>query len=137
MEGGMHLVTGNFSDADTRGTGWVVGFSDWTRLPGSDLLHVPQDAALSGLCLKWYDHADGHESGNTKAPSTGRTVSLLVNEGAHFELDFSEDPGFPPERTRTVVFRRAGDYAAWGAGVQHRWRCVRRSTILTVRWQQD
>ena len=32
---------------------------------------------------------------------------------------------------------RAGDFGAWGAGLYHRWRCTRRSTILTVRWNQE
>jgi hypothetical protein len=133
----MDLITGNFYDADTRGTGWVIGFSDWTRLPGSDLLHVPQDAPLSGLCVKWYDHPDGHVSRSDKQVSAGRTMSMLVTTGSHFELDFSDAPHFHPDHTRTLVMTRAGDYAAWGAGVYHRWRCGRRSTILTVRWNQD
>jgi hypothetical protein len=131
------LITGNAYDADTRGTGWFIGFSDWTRRPRSDLLHVPQDAALSGLCVKWFDHPDGHASRSDKQISTGRTMSMLVTTDSYFELDFSEACDFPPGRTRTLVFERAGDFAAWGAGFYHRWRCTRRSTILTVRWNQE
>ena len=37
----MNLLTGNAYEADTGGTGWFIGFSDWTQLPGSDLLYVP------------------------------------------------------------------------------------------------
>ena len=29
--------------------------------------------------------------------------------------------------------REPGDYAAWGSGIHHRWQCVRRATIITVR----
>ena len=130
------LLTGNASELDTRGTGWIIGFSDWTRLPGSDLLHVPKDEPLHGLMVKWFDHAPGHASGS-KALSTGRTISLLAGPESHFELDFSLDPDFAPEATRVVAFRRTGDFAAWGAGIHHRWRALRQATILTVRWNAE
>ena len=87
--------------------------------------------------MKWFDHPTGHDSGATKPVSVGRTVSILVTEGSRFELDFCEDAAFPPERTRAVVLQRPGDYAAWGAGLFHRWRCVQRATIATLRWNQD
>ncbi|HYF20701.1 MAG TPA: hypothetical protein VEA40_22740 [Ramlibacter sp.] len=128
----MDLLTGNAYDADTRGTGWFLGFSDWTRLPGSDLLHVPQDLPLSGLCCKWYDHPAGQDGG-AKPVSEGRTLSLLVTPDSEFRLDFSLSPAFDDE-VRTVILRRHGDFAIWGAGLHHRWQCVRRSTILSVRW---
>ncbi len=129
----MDLLTGNAYDQDTRGTGWILGFSDWTRLPQSDLLHIPQDQPLHGLCVKWFDHPDGHAS-DGKPVSDGRTWSALVTEGSEFHYDFSREPGFPPGATRHVVLRRPGDWLAWDAGWYHRWRCERRSTILTVRW---
>jgi hypothetical protein len=65
--------------------------------------------------------------------STGRTMSILVTDGAHFELDFSTSPDFTGD-VRTVVFTREGDFAAWGEGLYHRWRCIREATIGTVRW---
>ena len=132
----MHLHTGNAYDADTQGSGWFIGFSDWTRAAGGGLLHVPRDAALSGLCVKWFDHPSGHEGG-AKPVSEGRTMSMLVTTGSRFELAFSEAPDFPAGATRTVLLERPGDFAAWGAGLHHRWRCLDRSTILTVRWNQD
>ena len=132
----MDLLTGNANDADTRGSGWFLGFSDWTRLPGSDLLHVPQDQPLSGLCVKWYDHPTGHDSGPAKPVSEGRTISVLVSSGSTFRLQFCETPGFEEGRTTTVLLQRHGDFAAWGAGLFHRWHCVDRATILTIRWNQ-
>ena len=128
----MDLLTGNAYDADTRGTGWFLGFSDWARRPGCDLLHVPQDRPLSGLCCKWYDHPAGQEGGN-KPISEGRTISLLVSTDSQFRLDFCLDAAFEGE-VRTVLLRRHGDFAIWGAGLYHRWQCVRRSTIMSVRW---
>jgi len=125
----MDLQTGNAHDADTAGTGWFIGFSAWTE----GLLHVPREAPLHGLCVKWYEHAAGHDSGAALKPlSEGRTKSILVNEGAHFEIDMGKIAGFAA--CRTVVLQRHGDYAAWGASLYHRWRSPRRSTIATLRW---
>lgn len=129
----MNILKGNAQDADTRGTGWFVGFGDWTLLPGSDLLHVPKDQPLAGLCLKWYDHPESQESG-PKPVSAGRTISILVSDGC-FEIDFSTDPDFHPDAgVERVVLRRQGDFVAWGEGIYHRWRCAERTKVLTVRW---
>jgi hypothetical protein len=130
----MDLVTGNARDAETQGTGWLIGFSPWTLLDQPALRHVPSDRPVTGLCVKWFDHASGHESGNAKPSSKGRTISILVSDDAEFHLDFSVVPDFDAAQSRTVVLRRHGDYAAWGDGLFHRWRCVSRSTILTIRW---
>lgn len=65
----MKIETGNAHEAETKGTGWFVGFSDWTRKEGSALLH-----------------------------------------------------------------ERHGDFAAWGEGLYHRWHCLSRATVLTIRW---
>jgi hypothetical protein len=129
----MDLLTGNAHETDTRGTGWFLGFSDWTRRPGPDLLHVPQDQPLTGLCCKWFDHPDGHDSG-PKPISEGRTLSLLVSADSAFRLDFCRSAGFDDGAVRTVVLQRHGDFAIWGAGLYHRWRCERRATILSLRW---
>jgi hypothetical protein len=135
----MDLLTGNAYAADTAGTGWFIGFSDWTRLPGSDLLHIPRDQALHGLCVKWFDHgggqSGGHSSSDLKPISDGRTVSVLVTPGSHFTIEFSLDPSFPASASRTVHLQNPGDYAAWGAGLHHRWHCAQRATIMTIRWR--
>lgn len=130
----MELLTGNAYEQDTQGTGWFIGFSDWTRLPQSDLLHVPAGQPVTGLCLKWFDHPDGHDGGDGKPVREGRTVSMLVTPGSVFRCDFSREPGFPAGGTRRVVLSRPGDFMAWGAGWYHRWFCERRATVLTVRW---
>jgi hypothetical protein len=130
----MNILTGNAQSAETEGTGWFLGFSPWTILGGSDLLHVPRDRLLSGLCAKWYGHPTGHDSGNGKPLSEGRTVSILVTSESKFRIEFSALPTFPAEGLKTVVLERQGDYVAWGAGLYHRWHCVERSTILTIRW---
>lgn len=130
----LGLEIGNAGALDTQGTGWWIGFSDWTRDGGANLRHMPAALAASGVSAKWYDHPAGHPNGEAKPVSEGRSVSLLVGEAGAFRLDFSRDPAYPPERTLTRVLRRRGDFAAWGAGLYHRAFGLRDSSILTLRW---
>jgi hypothetical protein len=130
----MELLTGNAYDADTRGTGWFIGFSDWTRHGPGELLHVPREQPLQGLCVKWFDHPAGQRSLPNKPLSEGRTVSILVSAEARFRIDFCERPDFPPALTRSVLLQRAGDFAAWGPGLHHRWEALERATVLSLRW---
>jgi hypothetical protein len=128
----MHIDTGNAYELDTRGTGWFVGFSEWTRPSTAGLRHIARDEPLAGLCMKWFDHPPGMR-GDAKPVSEGRTLSILVNDGGEFEIDFCESADFSGE-LRTVRLARPGDFVAWGAGLYHRWRCARRATIATLRW---
>jgi hypothetical protein len=133
----MDLITGNAYDMDTRGTGWFIGFSDWTRHGAGELLHVPPAQPVEGLCVKWFDHPAGHDSGDAKPLSEGRTVSILVSPEARFCIDFCGGPDFAPARTRSVLLQRPGDFAAWGAGLYHRWRALDRATVMTLRWRSS
>ena len=128
----MDIDTGNAHDVATQGTGWFLGFSPWTQGSVGGLRHVPQHAPVTGLSVKWYRHPAGQE-GIDKPLSTGRTVSILVTDGARFEIDFCLFADFSGE-VRTVALTREGDFAVWGEGLHHRWRCVKDATIATVRW---
>jgi len=130
----LGLEFGNAGELDTQGTGWWIGFSDWTRDGGPNLRHMPSDRAASGVAVKWYDHPAGHPNGEAKPVSEGRSVSVLVGEQGEFRIDFSQDPAFPPAHTVSRVLRRRGDFAAWGAGLYHRAFGLRDSSILTLRW---
>ncbi len=134
MDTAIEIDTGNARDLDTQGTGWFIGFSPWALQSLGALRHVPKEQPVKGLCVKWYEHPSGHDSGNGKPRSEGRTVSVLVTEGAEFRIDFSRSADFTGGTVRTVVLQREGDFAAWGPGLFHRWRCVRRAVIATVRW---
>jgi hypothetical protein len=128
----MDIETGNAHEADTQGTGWFVGFSPWAKDSVGGLRFVPQDQPVTGLSIKWFRHPPGHV-GDAKPVSTGRTVSILATGGGHFEIDFCERPDFTGD-VRTVSLRREGDFAMWGEGLYHRWRCIAEATIGTVRW---
>lgn len=130
----LGLETGNAGALDTRGTGWWIGFSNWTRDGGANLRHMPAGLAALGVSAKWYDHPAGHPNGEAKPISEGRSVSLLVSERGEFRIDLSRDAAFPPEHTFTRVMRRRGDFVAWGPGLHHRAYGLRDSCILTLRW---
>lgn len=131
----MNITKGNTNDTGTNDTGWFIGFSDWTRTGGGNLLHIPKDQPLSGLCVKWFDHPTGDTSGE-KPVSEGKTISILVSTGSSFRLQFSTTPAFEPGTVETVLLQRQGDFVAWGAGIHHRWSCETRVTILTIRWNE-
>lgn len=126
---------GRADDLDTRGTGWMIGYSDWARQAPHDLRFMPRDAASTGLCVKWFRHPAGDPSGQDKPLSTGRTMSMLVSGRSEFRIEFSHDPAFPPARTVSHTLREHGDFVVWGPGVYHRAFGVEAATILTVRWE--
>lgn len=130
----MDILLGNAYETETEGTGWLIGFSDWAQRLDSDLLYVPRELPLNRLCLKWFDHPDGFHSGDTRPVSEGRTISLLVSEGSAFRIEFCASADFASGPVQRVQLKRRGDFAIWGAGLYHRSICVRRATILTVRW---
>ena len=126
---------GNAGDVDTHGTGWFIGFSDWTRHPDPMLRHVPAGADTRGLCVKWFAHPAGHPAGEAKPVSEGRTMSMLVGAPGEFRIEFCALPGFDDGAVQSHTLRRNGDFAIWGAGVWHRAFGVLPTTILTIRWQ--
>lgn len=129
------LEFGNAGTLETGGTGWFIGFST-PAVPGASALrHVPSNMSARGLCVKWCAHEPGCPGGDGKPVSTGRTISLLVGMPGAFRLDFSLTGSFEPGRTLSRILREPGDFAIWGEGVYHRWRCEQPCSILTIRWE--
>jgi len=132
-----HLVeVGNAGELDTQGSGWFVGFSDWTQGRPGALRHVPAGAPSEGLCIKWLNHAAGDPNGEAKPVSVGRTMSLLVSPASEFRIEFSTAADFAVGATLTHTLRRQGDFVIWGAGLHHRAFGVLPATVMTVRWDQ-
>ena len=129
-----HVEFGNAGEVDTRGTGWFVGFSDWTQGGTSGLRHVPADETSTGLCVKWFSHPAGNPDGESKPLSDGRTMSVLVSPASEFRIEFSFAADFAPEATLVHTLRRHGDFVIWGPGLFHRAFGVQPASILTVRW---
>jgi hypothetical protein len=87
-------------------------------------------AQVRNLSLKWFQHHpdDDPSWGATKPPSTGCTLSLLAGSG-EFALEFQRDG-----RSLGLVLDQAGDFVLWSEGLEHSWRVLAPSTVLTVRW---
>lgn len=137
MQSKQHLAQnvefGNASALDTSGTGWFVGFSDWTKKPPAHLRHVPVEELAAGLCVKWFSHPAGNPNGESKPLSEGRTMSILVSATSEFRIEFSATDDFAPDILAHTL-RRHGDFVIWGPGVFHRAFGIQPASILTVRW---
>jgi len=91
----------------------------------------PSEAAhVRNLSLKWFQHHPDDDPcwGAIKPTSTGRTLSLLAGPG-EFTLTFRRD-----NRSLELVLEQPGDFALWSEGLEHSWRVLAPSTVLTVRW---
>jgi hypothetical protein len=131
----MPVEFGNAEQLDTNRTGWMLGFSDWSKDGGHNLRHMPVSASSVGLCAKWFSHQAGDPNGQEKPLSTGRTMSILISEHSEFRIDFSADPSFPAEKTLTHVLRARGDFAIWGEGLYHRAFGLKAAIVMTLRWE--
>jgi len=116
---------------------WIIG--DHPAIPKDSLRFVRHRSAtacqeipalVQNLSLKWFEHQldDCPEWGQAKPPSQGRTLSLLAGAG-EFELRFRRGPD-----ELVLVLDVPGDYALWGEGLEHCWRPLRPSSMLTMRW---
>jgi hypothetical protein len=119
---------------DTPHTNWVVG--DHGGIPEGSLRFLrhggnPQGAeVVEGMALKWFVHfpSDAPEWGEGKPISSGRSLSLLAGEGS-FELHFQRGA-----EEQIVLLENPGDFVVWGPGLAHRWRALKPSAVITLRW---
>lgn len=130
----LDVEFGNAGEVDTNGTGWFIGFSEWSKHGESQLRHMPSDLEATGLCVKWFVHAAGDPNGEPKPLSEGRTVSILVGQPSAFKIEFSSSAAFEPHATRSHVLRKPGDFVVWGRGIYHRAFGLQQACILTIRW---
>jgi len=123
--------------SDQPHSNWIIG--DHPAIPTDSLRFVRHRTEAPGLetpdlmqnlSLKWFEHQldDCPAWGQNKPPSQGRTLSLLAGEG-EFELRFRRGSG-----ELVLVLDVPGDYALWGEGLEHSWRPLRPSSLLTLRW---
>ncbi len=133
----MNIESGNLNQLNTENTGWFIGYSDWVKSGGEDLRFMSFDKNSKGLCVKWFAHEIGFPNGEPKPISTGRTISLLVDEVGKFKIEFSESERFTASSTKSYMLKKSGDYVIWGENLYHRAFCLAPSTILTIRWEPE
>ncbi len=120
---------------ETPHTNWVVG--EHPGIPVESLRFLRHSAHPEGaqqvenLALKWFVHnpADPPGWGQAKPLSHGYTLSLLAEEGG-FELCLR-----CLDQEMHVLLESPGDYVIWGPGIGHSWRAIKRSAVMTLRWQ--
>ncbi|MDR6861008.1 hypothetical protein [Variovorax guangxiensis] len=105
----QNVEFGNAGDLDTSGTGWFVGFSDWTKKAPAHLRHVPAEEFAAGLCVKWFSHPAGNPNGESKPSSDGRTMSVLVSPTSEFRIELSATADFAPQDILAHTLRCHGD----------------------------
>lgn len=112
MTDGWHTGNANDDGAPTRG--WIVG----NFIDPSHGVRSSQDVEV-----KWAHHAQGEERAGWTSDDPRTTLVMLI-EG-HFSVQSTEG---------TATFAKPGDYAMWGPGVDHTWKALADSVVLTVRW---
>jgi len=135
IEGLEHGNAWALRDPSQPATNWLLG--DHAGIPADSLRFLPQllsggrpAMAVENLALKWFEHqpSDDPAWGENKPLSTGRTLSLLAGSGA-FELRFRRGGCHC-----RLLLDQPGDFALWGEGLEHSWRALLPSTVLTLRW---
>jgi hypothetical protein len=133
----MDVEFGNAGRLDTQGTGWIVGFSPWTRSGGTrdvDLRYMEEDALSRTLSIKWKNHPAPDPDGGDRPISEGRTISILASETGKFRVKFSLDQTYPAGHVQEYLLEKHGDYVIWGEGIFHSWSVESPCTIMSVRW---
>lgn len=133
----MDIEFGNAGSVDTEGSGWFLGFSDWTKANNSYLRYIQQNTDLRSLCVKWFAHKKGNPNGESKPISEGRTISILVSTNGRFRLEFSSAPDFRQNEVKSFILKEHGDFVIWGSNLYHRAFGEEDSTILTIRWLES
>jgi hypothetical protein len=136
----MDIEFNNAAALDTNETGWIIGFSDWTKskLHGvADLRFMSAETRSHSICMKWMFHRKGDDRGVAKPPSAGRTISIIVSQHGRFRIQFSEHGGFPAGQVAEYVLEKHGQFVVWGENIHHRWFVDEDCTILTLRWIPD
>ena len=111
---GDSWYTGNaYADGDTH-RGWLLGH------------FIEPDTAIratGALEVKWGIHPDGDERASWTTGEDRTTMVVLISGRFCVSLSVEE-----------VTLDRQGDYLVWGPGIEHSWRALEDSVVLTVRW---
>lgn len=133
----MDIEFGNAGKLDTHGTGWFIGFSQWTQsgnAEAANLRYIPKGSLAHTLHAKWMVHPAGDDRGSQKPPSEGRTISILVSERGVFRIQFAPNQHFGASETVEYTLNAHGDFIIWGENIHHRWFVDEECTILSLRW---
>eukprot|EP00667_Euglena_gracilis_P023912 EG_transcript_27226 len=109
---------GNALEAGRDSGGWFVGH----------FIRGDAQRQAADVEVKWGVHKPGEANGAFASNRHARTMSVLLR--GKFQLTFRNREG----GSRDVLLSREGDFATWAAGVEHNWKALEPSTVLSVRW---
>lgn len=104
---------GNASDDSAQTRGWFVGH----------FLEVDDIRLSDEVEIKWGIHPRRDRREEVVTGETRTTVLILIS--GRFRINLGED---------SFVLENQGDYAMWGAGVDHTWEAEEDSVMMTIRW---
>lgn len=111
---------GNADDDAGENRSWLIGHF---KAPG-DIRHSKD------VEVKWAHHPAGDTRAEWAPGVHEGTVIILVS--GRWQLDLRAD-----DRIEKVILDRPGDYVMWGAAVDHTWRALADSVMITVRWPSN
>lgn len=127
------LTVGNAASDSREFRQWLVGdIGSWTS-QDPDRVDLEQLGLrnTADIEVKWGVHPTGERrSGGWAGCSPKHGLDILLK--GHFIVSFRE----PETRDRVEEVRLSafGDYVLWTEELEHTWRCIEESLVLTVRW---
>jgi hypothetical protein len=106
--------SGNAADDGRDTRGWLLGYF----IDPAEGVRSNKDVEV-----KWGIHPGGDERPEWTSGDQRTTLVLLVR--GNFRIDLTEG---------SITLARQGDYVVWGPGIDHSWRAISDSTVITVRW---
>ncbi len=109
------IYSGNATVDGGQRRGWIVG----PFMPDGLVQHQ------NNIEIKYGNHSSGDARIDWVEGESRTTMCMLIS--GSFELNFKD---------RTLALSKPGDYTMWGPGIDHKWRALEESVVLTVRWTQ-
>jgi cupin superfamily acireductone dioxygenase involved in methionine salvage len=126
------ITTGNAAEDGEEFRFWFVGqIEKWCRSKGVDF-----DANRFGLRItdnieiKWGIYKKGDKRTEWASCSDRTAMSVLIS--GDFIFTFREVSN--KNNIKKVRLKKQGDYVIWREDVEHTWKMIKNSVILTMRW---
>ena len=127
------LTVGNAAKDSEEFRHWLVGDIESWKSSRSNPVDLPRMGLRNtkDLEIKWGVHPAGEIRPAGWAPSSGkRGISILLH--GRFVITFRDTHDHEP--AGEVCLSELGDYVVWNEALEHRWRSVDESLVLTVCW---
>ena len=127
------LTVGNAAKDSEEFRHWLVGDIESWKSSRSNPVDLPRMGLRNtkDLEIRWGVHSAGEVRPGGWAPSSGkRAISILLR--GRFVISFRDTHDH--ESAGEVCLSELGDYVVSNEALEHHWRSVDESLVLTVRW---